>query len=213
VITRFLLVRHATCARMDDVLFGRSIDAPLDEHGERQACAVAARLASEADLVIESSPRRRTQQTAHAIAAEARAQLVTASDLDELDYGDWSGQRFAALEEDWRWRTWNERRDCARTPAGDSIAQVQARIARHLHRLQAALPGRTIALVTHAEVIRSTLLWVLGMPANAYERLEISPASMSTLLWRNGGFTVYSVNERTHPAGIGAEPSRLACPP
>lgn len=181
---------------MDDVLFGRIIDAPLDDFGEQQACAVAARLARETDLLIEASPRRRTQQTARTIAASTRAELLTAPDLDEIDFGHWSGQRFAALADDPNWRHWNERREHAITPAGDSITRVQSRIARHLHRLQAAYPGRTIALVTHAEVIRSTLLWILDMPANAYSRLEISPSSISTLLWRDGGFTVFGVNER-----------------
>jgi broad specificity phosphatase PhoE len=181
---------------MDDVLFGRIVDAPLDAHGERQASVVAARLAREAGLLIQASPRRRTQQTARAIAACAHAELLTAPDLDEIDFGRWSGQRFATLATDPRWRDWNERRDRACTPAGDSIAHVQSRVARHLHRLQAAFPSRTIALVTHAEVIRATLLWILDMPASAYGRLEISPSSISTLLWRDGGFTVHSVNER-----------------
>jgi broad specificity phosphatase PhoE len=181
---------------MDDVLFGRVVDAPLEAPGERQAAAVAARLAMEANLLIQASPRRRTQQTAQAIATSARADLLTAPDLDEIDFGRWSGQRFAALAEDPQWRKWNEQRDCASTPAGDSIAHVQSRTARHLHRLLAAFPNRTLALVTHAEVIRSTLLWILGMPATAYGRLEICPCSISTLLWRNGTFTVYSMNER-----------------
>jgi broad specificity phosphatase PhoE len=181
---------------MDDVLFGRIVDAPLDAGGERQAAAVAARLATEADLLIQASPRRRTQQTARAIADSTQAELLTAPDLDEIDFGRWSGQRFAALADDPHWCRWNEQRDVASTPAGDSIARVQSRIARHLHRLQAAFPNRTIALVTHGEVIRSTLLWILDLPASAYSRIEISPSSISTLLWRNGAFTVYSVNER-----------------
>ena len=182
---------------MDDVLFGRSIDAPLDANGEQQASAVAARLASEPTLLIEASPRRRTQQTAHAIAvAVADREVVTAPELDEVDFGHWSGQRFATLSEDPKWHEWNARRDVASTPAGDSIASIQARVARHLHRLQASFPNRTIALVTHAEVIRSTLLWILDMPATGYSRLEISPASVSTILWRNDGFAVFSMNER-----------------
>ncbi len=181
---------------MDEVLFGRLIDAPLDAHGERQAGAVAQRLANETDVVVESSPRLRTQQTAQRIAEATHAQVLIAPDLDELDFGAWSGQRFDALENDPRWRLWNERRDVAQTPAGDSIQRVQSRIARHLHRLQAAFPARTIVLVTHAEVIRSTLLWILDMPTGHYVRLNISPASISRLEWRSGGFIVDSVNER-----------------
>ena len=182
---------------MDDVLFGRVIDAPLDEHGEQQADAIAARLAREGELLIEASPRRRTQQTARAIAKSTHAELLTAPDLDEIDFGRWSGQRFAVLAEDPQWRKWNERRDVACTPAGDSITNVQARIARHLHRMQAAFPSRTIAIVTHAEVIRSALLWILEMPQKAYHKLEISPCSITTLCYRNGNYIVQSVNERT----------------
>jgi broad specificity phosphatase PhoE len=182
---------------MDDVLFGRIVDAPLDEHGERQAEAVAARLAREGEMLIEASPRRRTQQTAHAIAQSTHAAVLTAPDLDEIDFGRWSGQRFVSLADDPQWRKWNERRDVACTPAGDSISNVQSRVARHLHRMQAAFPSRTIAIVTHAEVIRSALLWVLQMPATAYQKLEISPSSITTLCFRNGDYTVQSVNERT----------------
>jgi broad specificity phosphatase PhoE len=63
--------------------------------------------------------------------------------------------------------------------------------------MHAAFPSRTIAIVTHAEVIRSTLLWILQMPVNAYQKLEISPSSITTLCFRNGDYTVQSVNERT----------------
>jgi broad specificity phosphatase PhoE len=181
---------------MDELLFGRTIDVPLDANGERQAQMLAARLARETDLLIEASPRARTQQTAKTIAATTRAELLTSIDIDEIDFGSWSGRCFVALAEDPQWRKWNERRDIAHTPGGESISRVQSRIARHLHRLQAAFPNRTIAIVTHAEIIRSALLWVLQMPASAYDRLEISPASITALMWRNGGFKVLSVNER-----------------
>ena len=161
---------------MDEILFGRVVDAPLDEHGEQQARNVAERLACEGDLLIEASPRRRTQQTAQAIAHSTHTQILTAPDIDEVDFGRWSGQHFIALAEDPQWQRWNDRRDFACTPAGDSISSVQSRVARHLHRMRAAFPSRTIALVTHAEIIRSTLLWVLQMPIGAYHRLEISPS-------------------------------------
>jgi broad specificity phosphatase PhoE len=181
---------------MDELLFGRSIDPPLDENGERQALATAERLARESDPLIEASPRQRTLQTARAIAALTHAEVVTTNDLDEVDFGRWGGQPFFALAHDPQWHEWNAYRETATTPAGDSIPRIQARVARHLHRLLAAFPTRTIVLVTHAEIIRSTLLWVLRMPASAYDRIEVSPSSISTLLWRNGSFTVSTINER-----------------
>lgn len=212
--TRFLLVRHATCAQMDEYLFGRLVDPLLDARGERQARATAARLAHEPAWMVASSPRRRTRQTAMAIAARSNAPLITAPDLDEIDFGHWSGQPFAALEHDSSWRAWNERRDRACTPAGDSIMRVQSRMARQLMRMQTDFSDRALALVTHAEVIRSTLLWVLGLPASAYVRFEISPSSLSTLVWRDGAFAIHGINECPHETrGIGAADSsaQAAC--
>ena len=193
---RYLLIRHATCARMDDILFGRVVDSPLDVNGARQAAGLATRLALEADLCVDVSPRRRTLQTAHAIAAQARAEVRLAPDVDEIDFGHWSGTSFAQLANDAQWRRWNERRDVAVTPAGDSIANVQSRLASHLHRLQDTSAGRTVAIVTHAEVIRSALLWVLQLPATCYGKFEIAPASITSLCYRDGTYVVQAVNER-----------------
>jgi broad specificity phosphatase PhoE len=181
---------------MDEVLFGRIVDAPLDENGLRQAEAMAVRLAGEGDLMIETSPRRRTQQTAQAIARQSQAPVLITGDVDEIDFGRWSGERFIALDADPHWRQWNEVREAAATPAGDSIAKVQSRVARHLRRMEAAFPNRTIAIVTHAEIIRATLMWILHIPVQAYSRLEISPCSLSSLTSRAGDYVVEGVNER-----------------
>lgn len=184
---------------MDDVLFGRAVDSPLDVNGERQAAAMGARLSHEADLLVDASPRRRTLQTARAIAAQAEAEVRLAPEVDEIDFGHWSGESFAQLASDPHWRRWNEHRDGAVTPAGDSIAGVQSRLARHLRQLRDTSPGRTVAIVTHAEVIRSALLWVLQLPATCYGKFEIAPASITALCHRDGEYVVQAVNERVAP--------------
>ena len=179
--TRFLLVRHGTCAQTADVLLGRAIDAPLDARGVREAAAVAGRLAGERAAVIEASPRRRTQQTAQAIAAKLGLPVTTSPALDELDFGRWAGRRFDELAADAAWRAWNERRASAATPAGDDVAAVQARITAHLRRLARAFPAATVVLVTHAEVIRAAVLHYLGRSADRWHELSIEPASVKTL--------------------------------
>jgi probable phosphoglycerate mutase len=176
-----LLVRHGTCAQTADVLLGRAIDAPLDERGEREAAAVARRLADERPALIEASPRRRTQQTAHAIAARLGMPVTTSPALDELDFGAWAGRRFDELATEPAWRAWNARRASATTPSGEDITRVQARITAHLGRLARAFPAATIILVTHAEVIRAALLHYLGRSADRWQELSIEPASVSTL--------------------------------
>jgi probable phosphoglycerate mutase len=194
--TRFVLVRHATCAQTESVLLGRAIDASLDERGERQARSLVERLRKEDPALIETSPRRRARQTAAPSAAALCCEMRMTPDLDELDFGAWSGRSFSDLESDREWRQWNEHRADARTPAGQDIASVQARLASHLRDLADAFAGSTLVLVTHGEVIRSIVLHFRGAPPDDYRHVEISPASLTTLSATSAGMRIDSVNEQ-----------------
>jgi len=191
-----VLVRHATCEHMDEMLLGRTVDAPLAWLGAQEAEAMALMLAPSQETLIVVSPRRRAQQTAAAIAARWQCELVTALDIDELDFGHWSGRTFAELADDPAWRQWNEQRESAATPAGERIRDVQSRVLRHLHRLRQTFPGRPMVLVTHAEIIRTALLHWLQAPVAAYQRLAISPASMSHVSLSDWGARIEGINLR-----------------
>ncbi|WP_116809155.1 histidine phosphatase family protein [Steroidobacter cummioxidans] len=191
-----VLVRHATCEHMDEMLLGRTVDAPLAALGLREAEAMTCMLAPPQEILLVASPRRRAQQTAAAIAARSQCEFVTACDIDELDFGHWSGQTFSELDQDPAWRRWNEQRDTAATPAGERIADVQERVLHHLHQLREAFPGRPMILVTHGEVIRAALLHWLQAPADAYRRLAISPASVSRVSLSDRGPRIDGINHR-----------------
>lgn len=197
--TRFLMVRHATCAHTDDTLLGRTLDSPLDAHGERQATALAERLRTEAPTCVESGPRRRTLQTAQAIAERAGCGMKVSPALDELDFGDWSGRTFTQLERESGWRLWNHDRDRARTPAGIDIRAVQRSIALHLAALAATCAGATLVLVTHAEIIRSLVLHCLHAPAGDYVRFAVAPASITCFSSDASGLHVEALNEVVAP--------------
>lgn len=197
--TRFLLVRHATCARIEEVLFGRVLDVSLDANGRRQAASVAERLRHESPLRVESSPRRRAVETAHAIASAAGCEVQIAPSLDELDFGDWSGKTFAELQRDRAWRRWNEDRDESQTPAGVGIRALQGSVNRYLAALAETCAGATLVLVTHAEVIRSLVLHCLGAPASDYPRVAIDPASITRLSVAVEGMRVEAINELAAP--------------
>lgn len=183
--TQFVLVRHATCAQMDDTLLGRHLDVALDEHGVSQCARLAERLASCALApLIYASPRRRAQQTAAAIATRCKADVRVCPQLDEVDFGHWAGRSFAALALDPTWREWNANRAAASTPAGETIAKVQARALALLETLDATSPHCSIAVVTHGEIIRSIVMHCLDISANHYDRIAIDPASITTLRLR-----------------------------
>jgi broad specificity phosphatase PhoE len=191
-----VLVRHATCALMDDVLLGRSVDRPLDERGEGQARFIANRLMTIPDLVVESSPRRRARHTAGIIAARRDTIVRIVPQMDEIDFGSWSGQSYEALAADPQWRRWNKYRAVARTPAGDSIRDVQERAMAHFRKLAQTLDGETIAIVTHASVIRSVVLLAMQAPIGEYRNLEVSPASLTRLTLHDMQLQLESLNEQ-----------------
>lgn len=191
-----VLVRRATCAQMDSVLLGRSIDQPLNLRGEGQARGLARRLLAFSELTIHSSPRRRARHTAGIIASQRESAVTIAPLMDEVDFGSWSGRTFVELAEDPHWRRWNQYRAVTRTPAGDSIRDVQERAMTCFRKLQQSERERTVAIVTHAEVIRSVVLLAMGAPAEDYGRVEISPASLTLLSIQGTQLRLDRLNER-----------------
>ena len=190
--TRFLLVRHATCAQTDHILLGRSLDPPLDARGRAQSRALARQLHGEMPARIEASPRKRTRQTAHTIAAAMRREVQIAPELDELDFGSWAGRSFADLEREPEWRLWNRERGSAHTPAGVAIADVQTMLAQYLGNLAQAHPDASVMLVTHAEVIRALLMHALHAPVDHWALYQVPAASVTRMTWEDGALVAAS---------------------
>ncbi|HEY3521506.1 MAG TPA: histidine phosphatase family protein [Rhodanobacteraceae bacterium] len=188
-------MRHAACAPGERILLGHALDPPLDARGLAQARELAHALKPETPQRVETSPRRRTRQTARAIASLANCPLRVAPELDELDFGDWGGCAFADLEEDAQWRRWNRERGAARTPAGVTIASVQKSLAGYFADLAAVCAGCTLVLVTHAEVIRAALLLALHADPDGWQHYEIAPASVTRLAMRAGLLVPDSLDE------------------
>ncbi len=191
-----VLVRHAGCPRMNNVLLGRSVDGPLDERGEGQARFVAQRLMNLPRLIVESSPRRRARHTAGIIASAHDTTVHVVPQMDDIDFGRWAGQTFEALLADPQWRRWNKYRRVSRTPAGDSIRDVQERVLAHFRKLEQEFDGETIVIVTLQEVIRSVVLLALQAPIDDYSRFAIGPASLTRLTVEGSQLRLDSVNER-----------------
>ena len=192
--TLFLL-RHAAHARVGSTLCGRMPGVGLGEEGRKQARALGERLSGEAIEAVYSSPLERARETAAPVAARLGLQARTSDDLAEIDFGEWTGRDFAALDGDPGWTRWNTARASARPPGGESMAEAQARALAGIERLRARHPEGRIAAVSHCDVIKAVLAAILGITLDGIHRFEILPASISALaLWPGGG-KVLSMNE------------------
>lgn len=180
-MTTLLLIRHATCDPVGSVLSGRTPAVHLNAEGRRQADELAARLAPISLDAIYSSPLERTVQTAEAIAKGRDLRVEAMDELLELDFGRWTGRRFTELDDDEEWRRWNVVRSIARIPDGEAMLEVQARALAALRRVTSRWPDGRCAVVSHGDLIRSTLAYLLGVPTDLMLRLEIRPASTSVV--------------------------------
>lgn len=197
--TTFFLVRHAAHDNVGSFLAGRTPGIILGPAGRAQAARLAERMQRERFSLIHTSPRERTRETAEAIAAAVGIAAVTEDDqLDEVDFGGWSGKTFAELEDYADWRLWNADRLRAATPAGETMADVQGRVLGCMNRLMDHRPEDSIVLVSHADVIKAAVCHVLQLPADAGCKFDISPASITTIVAGDWGARLISLNETIH---------------
>ncbi|WP_420140092.1 histidine phosphatase family protein [Sphingomonas sp.] len=186
------LARHGSHDEVGHVLSGRS-DIALNEAGRAQARWLAGRLADVPLAAIFASPRRRAQETAAPIATAHGLPVQTSAAWDEIDFGAWAGQPFAALDRRSDWQCWNGARGRAVTPAGDTMAAATRRAVDHLEHLEEEGP---VLCVSHCDVIRGVVSQYLGLDADRILSFDCDPGSLTTLSLYQGGGRVVALNER-----------------
>ena len=196
-VTNFLLIRHAVHALGGDTIAGRMPGVHLSADGVTQAACLAERLAHVRVDAIYCSPLERTRETAAPLADRCAVPVQVRDGLQEIDYGDWTGRRLEELAGDERWTQWNRHRSGARVPNGESMVEVQLRIIAETERLRELHPQENVALVSHGDVIKAAVAHFLGVPLDLFQRIEISPASITVVQVAELGPWVLGVNNTT----------------
>lgn len=176
-------------------LLGR-IDPPLDDHGRRQAEALAGAIGP-VDRVV-SSPLVRTRET-----AEAFGRTIEVDDRwIELDYGEYDGVPLAAVEPE-IWQRWRTDREFA-PPGGESLWQLGQRVSDALDQLVAEdVAGTTTVVVTHVSPIKAAVCWALGVDELVSWRLWVATASITTLQLGSGRTVMHGFNDIAHLRAAG----------
>jgi len=81
-----------------------------------------------------------------------------------------------------------------RFPGGESFADLSTRAVDAVLRLARAHQGETVVAVSHADPIKAALAGLAGVPIDLFQRLVISPCSVSAVAITEGGPFVLSVN-------------------
>jgi probable phosphoglycerate mutase len=180
---RALLVRHALCDPVGQRIAGRLDGIALNARGVEQARALASRLSRETVAAVYTSPLERARETAAAIAQVHQLAPIPSEAFTELQFGAWTGRTLAELQQDSRWHAFNALRSVTRAPDGELMLDVQARAITELLRLRERHAGETVVVVSHGDVIRAVLCYLLGMPLDHLLRLRIDPASVNEIVF------------------------------
>ena len=194
--TLVLLMRHGQTPTTGTTLPGRARGLHLAEKGHEQAEAAAERIRPLADKVkaVYASPLERTQETAAPVAKAVKKRVRTDAGLIECDFGSWTGANLKDLAKLPEWKTVQRYPSGFRFPKGESFAQMQARITGAIDRLVARHPGGTVVAVSHADPIKAAVAQALGTHLDLFQRIVISPCSITAILFTTTGPVVLSVN-------------------
>ena len=188
------LIRHAVTAATGTRLGGRT-DAPLSEKGRHQAEATRDHLAAVDYHAIYASPLPRTTETAEIIAKPHRKKVRTAEGMIEVDYGRWTDRPLKPLFKNKLWPVIQQTPSLVTFPDGESIRAAQERAVTAIEHIATRHDKRTVAVVSHADIIKAVVAFYVGMPLDTFQRLVISPASVTVLTTGKGARpTLHSFN-------------------
>ncbi len=198
-MTTFLLIRHGLTDAVGQTMTGHSPGVHLNATGRDQAAALPERLNNVPLAAIYTSPLERTRETAQPVADARGLPIRLEPRFIEVDFGGWTNRRFADLATDPHWQLYNAHRGVTRPPAGEGLIEVQARTVAALLDLHERHPNDVVAIFSHADTIRAILLYVLGMPIDFVQRLDLSPARISVLQLGAGAPHIVQVNGENVP--------------
>jgi broad specificity phosphatase PhoE len=153
---------------------------------------------------VVTSPLARARETADSVAAALGVPVRVEDDLRECAFGDWEGLTFAEVEEGWPDEVagWLASTTVA-PPRGESFDAVSARVATARDRLIARYAGQTVVLVSHVTPVKTLVRLALEAPPHALYRMELSPASLTTVQWfpdGNASLRAFNDTAHLHPA-------------
>ena len=199
--TLVLFVRHGATPTTGQVLPGRAPGLHLADAGRQQADIVAERLSGWAGpkgrpavAAVYASPLERTRETAAPIALRLGLKVTVERGLLECDFGEWTGRSLKDLMKLPEWQTVQRYPSGFRFPGGESFAGMQARIGDAVAKLCARHRGAAIVAVSHADPIKAAVADAMGTHLDLFQRIVISPCSVSAVSYGPSGPSVLTVN-------------------
>jgi len=122
-------------------------------------------------------------------------EIIQCPGLIETDCGEWQNQKVKGLSRLKAWKTVLYSPAVFRFPGGESFSEGQSRITTELLALAERHDANEVVIcVSHADPIKLAVAYFIGLPLDMFQRLNISPGSMTTLFIGESGSRLLALN-------------------
>ena len=180
-MARLLLVRHGVTDHNSAHKFLGHTDVELSPEGFRQVEKLRDRLAKEKIDAIYSSDLKRAFSTAEVISSEHQKEIVSCSELREINYGETESLTFGEIK-----ARFPELAEAISKfspdlsfPGGETLQGFIERTLRFLDRLNQHPHDHSILIVAHGGPMRTLLCQLLGVGQNYWRTFRLDNASLS----------------------------------
>lgn len=183
--TTLLLIRHGRTAYNAERRWQGHLDVPLDDVGQEQAQALAARLAGWPVTAAYSSDLLRARMTAVPLAEVWNITPVYEADWRERHVGQFEGRATEELQAQYPDVFAKMRQGVIEIPGGERHEALQGRVTAAYRRVLAHHPDEIVAVISHGGALNALVSHVLDIP-HQYGRLSFHG---------NTGLTILRVND------------------
>ncbi len=185
-MSRLVFLRHAhSVANETGVLSGRLPGVQLSQTGLLQAQSLVERIGASIFDQVRVSPLERC---AHTISpwlnspfSKGLSSYLIDENLNEIDYGHWSGRKLSGLYKDPMWKLVQEQPSKVTFPGGEKLSTAQRRVRQSVLQTHSNKKSGTYLFVSHGDIIKSVVASLIGLPLNSFQNLIIHPASLTVI--------------------------------
>ncbi|MCL5037391.1 MAG: histidine phosphatase family protein [Chloroflexi bacterium] len=203
-MTRVYLVRHGETGGNKMETFRGTLDLPLTQKGKEQAFRAAVIFTKHNPDAVYSSPLRRAEDTADAIAEPHILPVLKESRFMDLDFGKWQGKTVGGVKEEFpcEFEQWTKNPFNAVISGGGNLKELAKNASDALCEIIERHKDREVIIVTHRLVLKLLVCFALGLDGPGFWKIRMDCGSISLLEHDGENFILSLLNGTSHLEGM-----------
>ncbi len=194
------VIRHGKTVWNESGRLQGQADVELSDEGRAEARLLAAALAAVPFDAAYTSDLRRAAETAEIILEGRDVPLTRTAALREEDYGEWSGKTYEEIVEGWPEECKARERDRvnSRPPGGESLGELEERVAAQMDEIARAHPRGRVLVVTHGGPAFVFLSKVMAPDGKLKGDFSVGNCAINVAAFTGSGWKLERLNDTCH---------------